>query len=178
MEKIPALLAEVARLRGSCGASMKAISDQDKALLSMKTTLNLLERENLRLRADNRSLQDLELKLRDTSAENTRLLAIAGEVTALRAGAKSAADERVNLEGQYKKMRKFIRQSVLVNVNNSVGGSTGGSGAWGAGVGTSGGKGVVLGTGAGMGELKSDIPTQFGGSVGAVFGESPTEQDC
>ena len=38
---------------------------------------------------------------------------VAGEVNALKAGAKNAEEERMNMEGQYKKMRKFIRQSVM-----------------------------------------------------------------
>lgn len=64
-EKIPGLLAEIARLRGGTRASIKALAEQDKLLSHLKTRVKQLEKENALLKNDNRALQDVELKLKE-----------------------------------------------------------------------------------------------------------------
>jgi len=113
VEKIPDLVAEVARLRGSSRASVKALTEQDKTLAAMKEKVRKLETDCNRLQADNRSMMDLEGKLREANAEIQRLMSMAGEVTALREEVKTVEDERRNVEAQYKKMKRLVRQDAL-----------------------------------------------------------------
>ena len=86
VERIPHLLTEVARLRGSSRASMKALSEQDKQIADLRNAIKLMERDNNRLRTDNRSMQDVEHKLRDANIEIARLMTMASEVSSLKAG--------------------------------------------------------------------------------------------
>eukprot|EP01033_Poteriospumella_lacustris_P011781 gene11781-8391_t len=138
-EKIPGLLAEIARLRGGTRASIKALAEQDKLLSHQKSRVKALEKENALLRNDNRALQDVELKLKESHAEVKRLLTIVNEVQQLKMGVRNAEEEKKSMEHQYKKMRKFMNQSVLIN--NTTGGAAGGSGGGGADGGGEGGAG-------------------------------------
>ena len=113
VEKIPGLLAEIARLRGSSRASIKALAEQDKLMNHLKTRVKTLEKENALLKNDNRAMQDVETKLKESNTEIKRLMNMVTEVNALKAGAKNAEEEKKVLEGQYKKMRKFMRQSAV-----------------------------------------------------------------
>jgi len=123
IEKIPGLLAEIARLRGSSRASLKSLQEQDKLLINYKSRIKLLEKENLLLKHDNQSLQDLENKLKDANNEIKRLLNLLNEIQLLKANAKNVEEEKKIMEGQYKKMRKFMRQSVLTTPIAASGGS-------------------------------------------------------
>ena len=76
IEKLPILLAEVARLRGSSRAAVKALNEQDKIIADLKTRVKVLERESNKLRADNRSMQDIEMKLKEANAEIARLMTV------------------------------------------------------------------------------------------------------
>jgi chromosome segregation ATPase len=113
VEKIPGLLAEIARLRGSSRASNKALAEQDKLLNHLKTRVKQLEKENALLKTDNRGMQDVETKLKEANQEIKRLMNLASEASALKVGAKNAEDEKKLMEGQYKKMRKFMRQNAV-----------------------------------------------------------------
>jgi len=126
IEKIPGLLAEIARLRGSSRAALRSLSEQDKLLVNYKNRIKSLEKENFLLKQDNQSLQDLESKLKDSNNEIKRLMNILNEIQAMKMNAKNVEEEKKVMEGQYKKMRKFMRQSVLtspINTSN-VGGVT------------------------------------------------------
>lgn len=118
-EKIPGLLAEIARLRGGTRASIKALAEQDKLLSHLKTRVKQLEKENALLKNDNRALQDVELKLKEAHSEVKRLMTVVAEVQALKVGVRNAEEEKKSMEGQYKKMRKFMNQTVLINQNNN-----------------------------------------------------------
>lgn len=65
VEKIPALVSEVARLRGSSRATSKALDDQDKQLNEYKKSSATFDRENSRLKADLRRHVDNEVKYQD-----------------------------------------------------------------------------------------------------------------
>lgn len=115
VEQLPGLLSEQARLRGSSRAAVKALMEQDKVLAQLKAKTAQLERENAVLKNDNRSMQDIEVKLKEANQEIKRLMNMVTEVHSLKKGLKTAEDEKKSIEGQQKKMRKFIRQSILVN---------------------------------------------------------------
>lgn len=76
VEKIPGLLAEIARLRGTSRASLRALSEQDKNIANIRTQMKQLERENTRLKADSRNTVDLEAKLKEANNEITRLMMV------------------------------------------------------------------------------------------------------
>lgn len=140
IEKLPGLLSEQARLRGSSRASVKALQEHDKTLNHYKTRVKQLERETAILKNDNRAMQELEVKLKESNQEIKRLLTIVAEGgnSSKGPGAPSGAgpglglklpnaaeDEkrRVNSnDGQYRKMRSRIRQSIAVS---GASGSTG-----------------------------------------------------
>ncbi len=113
-EKIPGLLAELSRLRGGARASIKALAEQDKLMGHLKTRVKQLEKENAVLQHNNRALQDVEAKLKDSHAECKRLMTMLAEVNALKAGARNAEEEKRSMEGHYRRMRKFMHQSVLM----------------------------------------------------------------
>lgn len=119
-EKLPALLSEQARLRGSSRASVKALNEQDKALNHLKGAMKELQRECAMLRNENRAMQELEVKLKEANQEIQRLMTKISDANrpaagAASAGAQSAHEEKKSIEGQYKKMRKFIRQPTAAN---------------------------------------------------------------
>lgn len=118
LEKMPAVLSEMSRLRGSSRASVKALVEQDKQLAQLKHRVKLLEKETAVLRNDNRSMQDVEAKLKDANTEISRLMGMVAEVSTLKAGVKHAEEEKKQYEGQYKKMRKFIRQSTVAGITS------------------------------------------------------------
>lgn len=140
IEKLPGLLSEQARLRGSSRASVKALQEHDKTLNHYKTRVKQLERETAILKNDNRAMQELEVKLKESNQEIKRLLTIVAEggnssktpgVSAAGGSGlglklpNAAEDEkrRVNSnDGQYRKMRSRIRQSIAVS---GASGSTG-----------------------------------------------------
>jgi hypothetical protein len=128
VEKIPSLMAEIARLRGSSRASMKALMEQDKQIDEMRKNIQSFERENVRLKAENRSMIDMEGRLRDANAEIQRLTAVAGEVSALKTDAKNAEEERKNMEVNYRKMRKFLAQPGGIRSSIISGTGSGGAG--------------------------------------------------
>ncbi len=110
---------------------------KDKIISDYKIKTKQFEKDANRLRADNRSLQDMEHKLREANIEIVKLTKMAGEVNALQASVKNAEEEKMVMEGQYKKMRKLVRNSVLVsgtsggsggNNNNTNGTNNGGNG--------------------------------------------------
>jgi small-conductance mechanosensitive channel len=76
IEKLPILLAEVARLRGSSRAAVKALTEQDKIITDLKGRVKKLEREATRLQGDNRSLMDVEHKLKEANAEIAKLMTV------------------------------------------------------------------------------------------------------
>jgi small-conductance mechanosensitive channel len=95
IEKLPILLAEVARLRGSSRAAVKALTEQvhglnlvfveqpitrhsaqDKIITDLKARVKKLEREATRLQGDNRSLMDVEHKLKEANAEIAKLMTV------------------------------------------------------------------------------------------------------
>lgn len=76
VDKIPGLLAEIARLRGSSRASIKALMEQDKLISTMKNRLKLLEKDNALLKHENQSLLDLEMKVKEANQEIKRLMNI------------------------------------------------------------------------------------------------------
>jgi hypothetical protein len=115
IEKIPGLLSEVARLRGSSRASMKALSEQDKLLSQLRNQLKALEKENIRIKINTRNNNDLNQSLKEANEEITRLMIVASEVSTLKAGAKNAEEEKKNMESQFKKMKKAVRQSILIS---------------------------------------------------------------
>jgi hypothetical protein len=80
VDKIPGLLAEIARLRGSSRASIKALMEQDKLISTMKNRLKTLEKDNTLLKHENHSLLDLEMKLKESSNEIKRLMNLVTEL--------------------------------------------------------------------------------------------------
>ena len=58
-------------------------------------------------------MQDVEGKLKEANQEIKRLMNMVTELSAMKAGAKNAEEEKKVLEGQFKKMRKFMRQSAV-----------------------------------------------------------------
>ncbi len=135
IEKLPGLLSEQARLRGSSRASVKALQEHDKTLNHYKTRVKQLERETAILKNDNRAMQELEVKLKESNQEIKRLLTVVADggnpnkaagASAASSGAgvglrlpNAAEDEkqrRANAsDGQYRKMRSRIRQSIAVS---------------------------------------------------------------
>ncbi len=82
-----------------------------------------LEKESVKLKQEHQSLIDLEIKHKEANTEIKRLMAMVTEMNALKVGAKNAEEERKTMEIQNKKMRKFMRQSVITtNTLNVVGG--------------------------------------------------------
>ena len=89
IDKVPGLLAEIARLRGSSRASVKALSEQDKYLLECKQrikelgirhihinnfiiliiTIIFIERSNSKLSNDLRLFKDADTKLKDVTKQ-------------------------------------------------------------------------------------------------------------
>ena len=89
IDKVPGLLAEIARLRGSSRASVKALSEQDKYLLECKQrikelgirhihinnfiiliiTIIFIERSNSKLLNDLRLFKDADTKLKDVTKQ-------------------------------------------------------------------------------------------------------------
>lgn len=135
IEKLPALLSEQARLRGSSRASVKALQEHDKTLSHYKNRVKQLERETAILKNDNRAMQELELKLKESNAEIKRLLTLIaegnnpnkppGQAASTAPGISNlrlpnAAEEEKkkaasNNDGQYRKMRSRIRQSIAAS---------------------------------------------------------------
>lgn len=74
VDKIPGLLAEIARLRGASRATVKSLTEQDTFLAQFKKRIQQLERENSRLKADSRSLKDMDAKLAEANAEISKLM--------------------------------------------------------------------------------------------------------
>lgn len=120
VEKIPGLLTEQARLRGSSRASVKALKEQDKTLNQIKNRVKMLEQECQMLKKDNRAMQELEYKLKESNSEIKRLMDMVAEVNALKAGVKSAEEEKKSMEGHYKKMRRMVRQSGIVTAGGAA----------------------------------------------------------
>jgi len=114
VEKIPALLAETARLRAQSKASVKSVHDHDKEMASSTSRIKELEREVYKLKAENRIYHDSEMKLRDATDEIKRLSALIGELSAMKDEVKTAEDARRASENQAKKNRRNQRQSLLV----------------------------------------------------------------
>lgn len=141
IEKLPGLLSEQARLRGSSRASVKALQEHDKTLSHYKNRVKQLERETAILKNDNRAMQELEVKLKESNVEIKRLLTLISEggaskstgpgsssgnssnATAGMRGVSNAStlaeEERKKQasanEGQYRKMRTMIRQSIAMS---------------------------------------------------------------
>lgn len=135
IEKLPGLLSEQARLRGSSRASVKALQEHDKTLSHYKNRVKQLERETAILKNDNRAMQEVELKLKESNNEIKRLLTLIAEgnnpnkppgpaavpvagLSGLRVS--SAAEEEKKKvassnDGQYRKMRSRIRQSIAAS---------------------------------------------------------------
>ena len=65
---------------------MKALQEQDKILNQLKQRITLLERDNAMLKNDNRSMQDLEIKLKEANNEIKRLMSMVTEVNNLKKG--------------------------------------------------------------------------------------------
>jgi hypothetical protein len=98
-----------------------------------KTRVKQLERETAMLKNDNRAMQELEMKVKEGNQEIKRLLTMVaeggnpskalGSAAALGPGAalklpNAAEDERRRVnsnDGQYRKMRSRIRQSIAVS---------------------------------------------------------------
>jgi DNA repair exonuclease SbcCD ATPase subunit len=125
-DKIPGLLSEIARLRGSSRASVKALVEQDKSLAHMKEKLKLTEADNMQLKKDNRTMQELENKLKETTAENKRLLSIAAEVSSLKVGIKQQEEEKKTIIDQNKKIKNMMRKASIIGTafqpaNSSIG---------------------------------------------------------
>ena len=143
MEKIPALVSEVARLRGSSRATSKALDDQDRQLGEYKRSSSVLDRENSRLKSELRRHVDSEQKLADAQEHMGRIKAYIStsykdtprssnyEVEHAASGIKtpSAALGMADLStplapnshatkpmhGDYKKVRRMMRQSIVAN---------------------------------------------------------------
>jgi DNA repair exonuclease SbcCD ATPase subunit len=133
VEKIPGLLAEIARLRGSARASIKALAEQDKVLHIYKTRVKALEKEVALLKHDNRALQDVENKLKEANQETKRLMTAladahtsknkvnAAAAAAVAAASEGAAKEDVSsLSPINKKMQKYVRQSAFFTTTTSA----------------------------------------------------------
>lgn len=116
-EKIPGLMAEIGRLRGSSRASVKALVEQDKLLTQLKAKVTQLEKEAVVLRNESRGLREVEQKLGEANEEIEQLLTSVSDMNTLKAGVRTAEEEKRQMEGQYKKMRKFMRQSVVSSNN-------------------------------------------------------------
>jgi DNA repair exonuclease SbcCD ATPase subunit len=136
IEKLPGLLSEQARLRGSSRASVKALQEHDKTLSHYKNRVKQLERETAVLKNDNRAMQELEAKLKEANQEIKRLLtaiaegnnagkpgsapgaaSVPGGAAVLRPAFSAEEDKKkVNTnDGQYRKMRSRIRQSIAMS---------------------------------------------------------------
>eukprot|EP00981_Chlorochromonas_danica_P004567 scaffold912_cov187-Ochromonas_danica.AAC.45 len=139
VEKIPGLLAEIARLRGSARASIKALSEQDKMLQVYKNRVKALEKETVLLKHDNRALQDVENKLKEANNEVKRLLTLLAEannpnkassatssnMTSSTLAAPSQEEKRDGMSpmassGMNKKMQKYMRQTAFFSTNTST----------------------------------------------------------
>lgn len=111
IDKIPGLLAEIARLRGSARASVKALTEQDKLLTAYKNRVKILEKEAVMLKHDNRTMQDVENKLKDAHGEIKRLM------TCLAEGKAEKAESTPTSGGNTKKMQKYMRQTAYFATN-------------------------------------------------------------
>jgi hypothetical protein len=132
IEKLPGLLSEQARLRGSSRASVKALQEHDKTLSHYKNRVKQLERETAILKNDNRAMMELEVKLKESNQEIKRLLTTIAEgnnpnkapgapnasaAPGLRGVVISEEDKKKTNtnDGQYRKMRSRIRQSIAMS---------------------------------------------------------------
>lgn len=82
-EKIPSLLAEISRLRGSNRASIKALSEQDKVFSQIKSRLKVVEKENAVLTNERYGVKEIENKLNDANQEINRLMTIVSIISIL-----------------------------------------------------------------------------------------------
>ena len=114
-EKFPPLIVEIVRLRSSSRAISKTLQEQDKSIITMREKSKSMETEVTRLKAEIRTLRDVESKLKEANVEIKRLQAMVAEMGALKIGAKNAEEERKSLENQFQKLRKHVRQSVSLN---------------------------------------------------------------
>ena len=110
-EKFPPLIVEITRLRSTAKSVARTLQEQDKVIVSSREKSKGIETEITRLKAEIRTLRDVESKLKEANIEIRRLQALVGEVNALKQGAKNAEEERKTLEDEYKKMRKYMRGS-------------------------------------------------------------------
>lgn len=69
VDKVPGLLTEIARLRGTSRASTKALSEQDKYLHECKQRIKELERLNSKLSNELRLYKDSDSKLKEVSKQ-------------------------------------------------------------------------------------------------------------
>jgi hypothetical protein len=132
IEKLPGLLSEQARLRGSSRASVKALQEHDKTLSHYKNRVKQLERETAILKNDNRAMLELEVKLKESNQEIKRLLTaiaegnnpskapgapVASTAPGIRGVVISEEDKKKanTNDGQYRKMRSRIRQSIAMS---------------------------------------------------------------
>lgn len=65
-------------MRGSSRASVKALIEQDKQLSELQLQLSRYERENVKLKTENRTIRDIEVKLKDANNEINRLRNVLG----------------------------------------------------------------------------------------------------
>ncbi len=98
VEKIPALVSEVARLRGSSRATSKALDDQDKQLHDFKRTAGSLDRENSRLKADLRRHVDSEQKYHDAQEQMGQIKAFMTSSPTRAGGAVSSSSGGAGVE--------------------------------------------------------------------------------
>jgi hypothetical protein len=124
VEKIPALVSEVARLRGSSRATSKALDDQDKQLNEYKKSSATFDRENSRLKADLRRHVDNEVKYQDAQEHmgkfKTFLSTPSGDSKTGRGAVVEEEEAQLStsaksLPGDYKKIRKMMRASIVAN---------------------------------------------------------------
>ena len=114
IEKIPILVAEVSRLRGSNRAITKAMSDMDNQLTESRSNLTRVERENIRLKADLRRYVDSEQKMKDAQEHMGKHISnqLMSSVTASKNEEKDVEESEV----EYKKVRRMLRQSIVDQV--------------------------------------------------------------
>ena len=115
VDKIPGLLAEIARLRGSSRASIKSLMEQDKLISTMKHRLKLLEKDNTLLKHENQALLEMEMKLKDANQEVKRLMNLVTELQ----GASGKEDFKKGT-GYDKKLRKYIQASIIATSANDA----------------------------------------------------------
>lgn len=116
IEKIPILVAEVSRLRGSNRAITKAMSDIDNQLTESRSNLTRVERENIRLKADLRRYVDSEQKMKDAQEHMGKH--ISNHLMNSVAAAKNDEKEDVESEVEYKRVKRMMRQSIVDQVQS------------------------------------------------------------